>query len=351
MFMPADTERNTSQQLSDEVINLIQRILSHKRTEYNQLLDNNCCSVYSVLTEEMKKYLFTSEINKALITIPLKSYDELCIIVENSTKEWPDAAWNALIPILSTQHLRLDDSKIINRIIDEFTWAISDKPFTLDQIAPEKIKAYISHVISSYGITINKDVKVSFDRQLKLAAAASQSEIPYTARHSRIGVGIKIDEYLLSASSRSQTQAAHHNNFSPTFPSKNNDDASIINAAEPSIEKESEIKPLSKETDDNETIPPFDALPLSGIAKMFKIITDETLNLEEWKEHSGNAARNKLINSRVIVGRGKRQSTFDPQLVGDWLVNKGYLTQEKVTKSLGKNLPSRSQGLLDFFLP
>lgn len=105
----------------------------------------------------------------------------------------------------------------------------------------------------------------------------------------------------------------------------------------------------SKTTNSDDLSTAFDPLPLSGIAKMFKIHPIEDQNLDKWKKYSLSATRNELDTSRIVVGKGRRQSTFDPLLVGEWLIIKGLKPRDIVMKKLSNNLPQRSKHLQHLF--
>ena len=54
--------------------------------------------------------------------------------------------------------------------------------------------------------------------------------------------------------------------------------------------------------------------------------------------------------NRGNLSKGKRESTFDPIKIGDWLVTKAYKTMAEVNKILAKNLPDRSAHKKDYYL-
>ncbi len=94
----------------------------------------------------------------------------------------------------------------------------------------------------------------------------------------------------------------------------------------------------------------FDALPLNGIAAMFLLDQDGEKNRETWTAYAHNAKRNGLDSARTSSGHGRRQSSFDPSLVGDWLVAKGRIDRARANRILKANLPSRSAHLKDLFV-
>jgi hypothetical protein len=97
----------------------------------------------------------------------------------------------------------------------------------------------------------------------------------------------------------------------------------------------------------------FDPLPLSGIADMFRLDTDDNKNSERWRKLAERANRNGLSEARMELGRGSAESRFDPLMVADWLVEHGIkgMTRERVNRILANNLPERSQDLKHLFDP
>lgn len=94
-----------------------------------------------------------------------------------------------------------------------------------------------------------------------------------------------------------------------------------------------------------------DPLLLNGLAEMFKLDPADVANKDIWKQFAHDAIRNGLSTARTQKGKGKAQSLFDPVKVGDWLVKKGKLTQEKVDRVLNNNLPPRNKHLKDIAAP
>lgn len=91
-----------------------------------------------------------------------------------------------------------------------------------------------------------------------------------------------------------------------------------------------------------------DPLPLDGIARMFVVDREsDEKNINKWKGFAHNAKRNGLLVARTQKIGGTGQSWFDPVKVGNWLVKKGKMPQEKVDRILLNNLPTRSAHLKD----
>ena len=94
----------------------------------------------------------------------------------------------------------------------------------------------------------------------------------------------------------------------------------------------------------------FDPLFLSAISRIFILDRDTLINKTRWKAFAKDANRNGLVEARIVKGKGKRESTFDPIKIGDWLVTKAYKTMAEVNKSLASNLPNRSAHKKEYYL-
>ena len=99
---------------------------------------------------------------------------------------------------------------------------------------------------------------------------------------------------------------------------------------------------------EHDLVDAFDPLPLSGIAKMFRLEKSDAGNTSTWRGLATQATKNKLAGSRISVGGGKRESTFKPYLVGEWLVDTGKLTRKDVDRCLVTNLPPGSHWAKDY---
>jgi len=95
---------------------------------------------------------------------------------------------------------------------------------------------------------------------------------------------------------------------------------------------------------------PFNPLPTSGIAEIFELNKKSEINLDIWRKLARDATDNGLAGARVAKGKGRAKSLFDPMKVGDWLVQKGKISQAEVNKSLADNLPDRSKDLRHYFV-
>lgn len=94
----------------------------------------------------------------------------------------------------------------------------------------------------------------------------------------------------------------------------------------------------------------FDPLPISGIALLFPIKgKDEEQNLLTWKKRADQASKNGLKKYRAIK-QGSGKNKFNPWLVGEWLVNKGYITREHAQRKLANNLPQENSHIKEYIL-
>jgi hypothetical protein len=118
------------------------------------------------------------------------------------------------------------------------------------------------------------------------------------------------------------------------------------NQANPEIELDDHHKTSGIENLLSESIgyeEAFEPLPLTTIANMFPL--EKGGNIGSWKSLADNAKRNGLVLARVDSGAGRRESTFNPWLVGEWLIrNKGF-TSEKIYRKRMKNLPPGSEDI------
>lgn len=78
---------------------------------------------------------------------------------------------------------------------------------------------------------------------------------------------------------------------------------------------------------------------LSFIARAFRLENDEGKNWEWWKERTRNAKRYKLLECRGMPGRGNRQSTWYPDRVAGWLVDRKDKSGKQVAAALRKHFP------------
>ena len=106
-------------------------------------------------------------------------------------------------------------------------------------------------------------------------------------------------------------------------------------------------KTESSSSKNKEPSSPFDPLPTDGIAKVFSLDSDPIKNIKKWRTLIKNCKRNGLVSARLVTGKGKGQSVFDLEAVGDWLVENGEIERAKVNRLLNNNLPHRSAHLKD----
>jgi hypothetical protein len=97
----------------------------------------------------------------------------------------------------------------------------------------------------------------------------------------------------------------------------------------------------------------FEPRPLPGVASAFDLFggrekplkqRTEFANLKQWTEFANRAKRNGLKAARIDEGRGRRKSTYNLYLVGEWLIKEGKADQARINRILKNNLPFESKG-------
>ena len=121
-----------------------------------------------------------------------------------------------------------------------------------------------------------------------------------------------------------------------------------LNQLEANTDNQEQVKGSKPTIMDEST---HDPAKLTVIANMFIVNQVPTDNLEQWKKFAKDAKRNGLYKARLVTGKGKAQSIYDPVAVGDWLISKGKcnMFQAKVNRTLMNNLPTRSAHLKDLY--
>ena len=111
------------------------------------------------------------------------------------------------------------------------------------------------------------------------------------------------------------------------------------------------IKPVrNKSKNKSNTLPSnFDPLSLTKISEIFKLDNDSSVNKTRWKGYAKDAKRNGLSDARIAEGKGTRESTFDPEKVGGWLIKKDHMTEVNIKKKLDSISPLRSAHNEDYF--
>jgi hypothetical protein len=183
--------------LPGEVQRLIARKLQQQQREQEILLVSANQAAYSKLHEEVKANIHARRLGRAFITAPLAVYREVVANATAATKEWPGVVWGTIAPLLERAPVTLPDGVALNKLVDEYAWAVNQHPFTLSVIDPERFKGLVRREAGRYGVNQPEDL-ASFDRQLEHAATAAQCGIVNTANQAREKIGIAIDEYLLA---------------------------------------------------------------------------------------------------------------------------------------------------------
>jgi hypothetical protein len=180
--------------LPDEVQHLITRKLRQRQREQEKLLISAKQIAYSKLHVEV---VANNRTGRAFTSVPLAVYREIVTNATATTKEWPGIVWETISSTLEKAQVLLRDGLVLNKIVDEFAWAIGQPPFTLSYIDPERFKGTVRREAGRYGMN-QQDVLAEFDRQLGLPASMAHCEILEAARQAREDIGIAIDEYLLT---------------------------------------------------------------------------------------------------------------------------------------------------------
>lgn len=199
--------------LPEEVQRHITRKLRQRQRKQEKLLISANQIAYSKLHEEVVANIRTRKLGAAFISVPLAAYHEIVANTTAMTKEWPGIVWETISSTLEKAQVLLRDGLVLNKIVDEFAWAIGQPPFTLSYIGPERFKGTVHREAGRYGMN-QQDVLAEFDRQMGHAATAAQCEILDTASHAREGIGIAIDDYLLAQ--RDRASAVASNSFAPS---------------------------------------------------------------------------------------------------------------------------------------
>lgn len=185
-----------AQMLPEDVQNLIKSKLRHLQREQGQLWTSAKLAAYSKLRQEISANVSARRIGRAFTSIPIEAYKVITAYAVSVTKEWPGIAWENIKPILDSAPSLPNEPHAINAIIDEFTWPISQEPFTLNYIDPDRFKGVVHRESRRYG-GIEKDFIPSFNEQLSRTAVSARVGIVNEARNTREGIRIAIGEYLL----------------------------------------------------------------------------------------------------------------------------------------------------------
>jgi hypothetical protein len=78
----------------------------------------------------------------------------------------------------------------------------------------------------------------------------------------------------------------------------------------------------------------------AAIIEAFAVKPDPSENRQWWTSRLRSAKKCEgLLDARVSVGAAKRPSTWNPRLVGAWLIEKRYLTKALVDAAVKKHFP------------
>lgn len=194
--------------IPEEVQRLITRKLRHLQREQKELLASTNQTAYSKLHDEVVANIRIRRLGRAFTSVPLAAYREVVANVMVLTKEWPGIVWETIASNLEKAQVLVRDGLVLNKIVDEFSWASGQHPFTLSYIDPERFKELVRREAGRYGV-IQQDVLAEFDRQLGHTATLAQCEILNTASEAREDIGIVIDDYLITQRERALSVATN----------------------------------------------------------------------------------------------------------------------------------------------
>lgn len=189
----------------------IRRVIIRKLRYQRRNIEMQCVSVnqtvYSKLCKEILADIQARKLGRSISLTSLMLYHEIVANVTTVTKEWPGTVWKTISDILEKAHVVADDSKELNAILDKFSWAEGQSPFTIALINPESFRGIVIRQAGRYGLSTDDDISTSFNRQLGIAAAAAQCGILNTARQARGKIGIAIDEYQIEQLTKTSSTA------------------------------------------------------------------------------------------------------------------------------------------------
>lgn len=198
--------------LPREVLRLITRKLRHGQREQEKLLISANQTTYSKMHDEVVANIRARALGAAFISVPLAAYHDVVANAMVLTKEWPGIVWAIIASTLEKTKVLVGDGSVLHKIVDEFSWAAGQRPFTLSNIDPERFKKMVQRAARGHGV-IQPGILAEFDRQLTHAAGAAQCGIINTANYARENVGIAIDDYLLAQRDRALPVAS--NRYAP----------------------------------------------------------------------------------------------------------------------------------------
>lgn len=203
------TRHESDSTLPEEAQILIARKLRQQRREQEKLLVGAKQAAYSKLRKDLLANIQARRLGQTLISVPLEVYGEIVASVTNATIQWPGIVWRTIKSILEKAQVRLRDSREINAIVDEFSWAVEQNPFTLDWVEAERFRESVHREVKRYGV-FRDEFMAAFNQQLEHAAALAQCGILNTARQAREGIGIAIDEHLIAKRITTSPTAGNH---------------------------------------------------------------------------------------------------------------------------------------------
>lgn len=192
--MSGNENHDTS--LPEEVRNLIVRKLEVRRREQLQLRAASHEFAHSKMRDEVAAEISKRRFGRALISIPLATFNEQIETATAITRSWPGIVWECVTSVLNKAKVTWCDADELHAIVDDLAWAEEQQPFTYTYIAPAQFMEMFYREISRYGI-LPGHFKTELSRQLKFTGAAAECGILNTARWARQEITIAIEEFTI----------------------------------------------------------------------------------------------------------------------------------------------------------
>ncbi len=192
--MPKNSSHKQGQTLPDEVRDLIARKLSHLQREHQERLLSKSHAIFEKWDEKAKTRL-SAQGSSVYVWNSIHAYKEVTSSVANTVKNWGEAVWGALKPILDNV-LPIHLSSIeLNSIADK--WIDAQALFALNAIDAEQIKEMILRKTGRFGRIPDKTT-TALKKRLDLEHTLAHVSITNTARQAHEKLSISIEEYLLT---------------------------------------------------------------------------------------------------------------------------------------------------------
>jgi len=182
------------QGLPDSVRSLIERELRHRRRQQEQEWTDAKLGAFSQLRADILASIQARRLAAVFGSAPLPAYKLLVANAAAITRGWPTIVWEVIKSTLDQVPTVSVDHQTLNSMVDEFAWAITQHPFTLEYVDAERFKATVVREAIRYGLAPQDG---NF-RALNLEGAAWHAGIISIGREARVATGIAIDRYLFT---------------------------------------------------------------------------------------------------------------------------------------------------------